>query len=1133
MMIVNRLIDRCRRTAAHRFVTRAVAGLLLVAAFPAAADRTVEADWKLTADETVDGTLTVPAGVTVDLAGYTLTVKGLAGDGVITSSPKPSLDPSVEPPAFVARESTFWLDASDTSTLTSADGLVSKWASKSQSTSRTAVEVSGSQKPSYNTDTYGIPTVDFGVTGSKKDLGFDRVTGIKTVFWVVRIESSPNAFLLGDTSYYNFHRGEQYAQYMTDHGVIKESVWDGRIQVPYLQKTPDPDRFHVISARMTSGSGNANRLTKDRSSAQRNGGRQLSELITFSRALSDEERLAVTAYLENKWGIHTGTLRVSVDENVTVNNSTVTLDGNLTFVKTGKGAFTASKSNQTYTESTVVEEGRLTFGTKTHPLGPGNGRLFVTVNTNAYVDVADQSSTTTANYIWNLAGTVRVQGASGDYAYGAGHEVFSRYVNLFGDARLEGNSFTLGVMADNPPARLNFLLNGHTLTYAAEYSFAKNINLTDGTVVWLSGRTEATATADFSSITAVYHDPGHAHLGDNGFSVSELDYNASYAVTHRSANQVFVGKRYIAGPVRPWLTLQSGCILDLSRLSEPFTLSGQNAVASSQANRKIIDGTVTLLSESASYTIDIGAREVSVGDCLVRWTAKPKESVLFTLVCEGPTPEEREIALALRDEGIFVKSTKIPYARWDLSATVPGWKFYYPDGTAAVDWTDGLTKDVEVRYFSYDELLAVKEQAVSPAAYVLDGRVTLPADVDVADLTGFIDQFAQGGVLDLNGRKAVLPLLRGFGTVTDSTTDAAHPGELHVNVPEGQSIENVVVTITGNVRLVKTGSGEMIANKPNQSYTGGTCIEAGVLTAATTSHPFGNGNGTQTITVLNGATLDLGNKFTTSTCRYRCETAGLVKLAGDSGAWAWDNARMPFSAFTLLGDAVIQGQNFAFGGASGSTLPLVMNGHSLTFNTTGTPYFVRIKSSGSGTVYLASQPVFSNQDDLSTVDLVCADGVIPHLGDAGFSVNGYDCNGTSWQTHRSANGVVVYGRYIASEIRPWMTLKSGATLDLSKVTGTWSADGLTPVSGGAHRTFTQPGRVAFEANAEIAVSLGDRRDLRTIINSSSPYLVTWSQEPNAVFTLDEASAQKHRCLIEKDATGLRVRWMPGFSVIVR
>jgi hypothetical protein len=101
------------------------------------------------------------------------------------------------------------------------------------------------------------------------------------------------------------------------------------------------------------------------------------------------------------------------------------------------------------------------------------------------------------------------------------------------------------------------------------------------------------------------------------------------------------------------------------------------------------------------------------------------------------------------------------------------------------------------------------------------------------------------------------------------------------------------------------------------------------------------------------------------------------------------------------------------------------------------------------------------------------------------------------------------------------------------VTGTWSADGLTPVSGGAHRTFTQPGRVAFEANAEIAVSLGDRRDLRTIINSSSPYLVTWSQEPNAVFTLDEASAQKHRCLIEKDATGLRVRWIPGFSVIVR
>lgn len=44
-----------------------------------AADRAISADYTLTEDETVDGTLAVARGVTVDLAGHNLTVKGLTG----------------------------------------------------------------------------------------------------------------------------------------------------------------------------------------------------------------------------------------------------------------------------------------------------------------------------------------------------------------------------------------------------------------------------------------------------------------------------------------------------------------------------------------------------------------------------------------------------------------------------------------------------------------------------------------------------------------------------------------------------------------------------------------------------------------------------------------------------------------------------------------------------------------------------------------------------------------------------------------------------------------------------------------------------------------------------------------------
>jgi hypothetical protein len=48
-----------------------------VACVATAADRTVSANWTLTQDETIDGSLIVPSGVTVDLNGHRLTAKGL------------------------------------------------------------------------------------------------------------------------------------------------------------------------------------------------------------------------------------------------------------------------------------------------------------------------------------------------------------------------------------------------------------------------------------------------------------------------------------------------------------------------------------------------------------------------------------------------------------------------------------------------------------------------------------------------------------------------------------------------------------------------------------------------------------------------------------------------------------------------------------------------------------------------------------------------------------------------------------------------------------------------------------------------------------------------------------------------
>ena len=64
-----------------------MAAVCMTAALPSyAADRTISSDYALTADETVDGVLTIEAGAKVDLAGHKLTVAGLAGAGTVTSS---------------------------------------------------------------------------------------------------------------------------------------------------------------------------------------------------------------------------------------------------------------------------------------------------------------------------------------------------------------------------------------------------------------------------------------------------------------------------------------------------------------------------------------------------------------------------------------------------------------------------------------------------------------------------------------------------------------------------------------------------------------------------------------------------------------------------------------------------------------------------------------------------------------------------------------------------------------------------------------------------------------------------------------------------------------------------------------
>jgi hypothetical protein len=93
-------------------------------------------------------------------------------------------------------------------------------------------------------------------------------------------------------------------------------------------------------------------------------------------------------------------------------------------------------------------------------------------------------------------------------------------------------------------------------------------------------------------------------------------------------------------------------------------------------------------------------------------------------------------------------------------------------------------------------------------------------------------------------------------TVTDSVGD----GELHVNVPEGETATNVDVNMTGHLKLVKEGAGAFVLQRNALIYDSGTIVAAGTLSTtegAETGEAVNRAFGAlgSSITVCTGATL--------------------------------------------------------------------------------------------------------------------------------------------------------------------------------------------------------------------------------------------------------------------------------------
>jgi len=225
-----------------------------------------------------------------------------------------------------------WLDASAASTFTTnAQGGVTAWADRgARGNDATAYLIGEAQQYGAVGVTNGVPAFLMGEVGSGIDLAFSQTTSALTMFWVMDIVLNSKADFLGDDSALNFQRGGtgqycnhnaaqsgfRYGTILEDGGTPHDKISNPSYGNHQLKPYPSGST-HIYSLQagqaMSASSLSARKKSSTSDTANCNGGRALSELVVFNRALTAKEMGDIETYLELKWYNSKVTLTETVD----------------------------------------------------------------------------------------------------------------------------------------------------------------------------------------------------------------------------------------------------------------------------------------------------------------------------------------------------------------------------------------------------------------------------------------------------------------------------------------------------------------------------------------------------------------------------------------------------------------------------------------------------------------------------------------------------------------------------------------------------------------------------------------------------------------------------------------------------
>ena len=148
-------------------------------------------------------------------------------------------------------------------------------------------------------------------------------------------------------------------------------------------------------------------------------------------------------------------------------------------------------------------------------------------------------------------------------------------------------------------------------------------------------------------------------------------------------------------------------------------------------------------------------------------------------------------------------------------------------------------------------------------------------------------------------------------------------GELTVDVASGTAQTNGVISLDGDLRLVKEGAGSFMAACPNQTYCGGTVLSHGTLVAG---EPNGTDSDDSAVTVCAGGTFDvngLGGWWNYPVVL----DGGTLRCAMP----ATDAPQDTFRYIALTSDSTLEVEgDFVMGDGTGTDGRLDLDGHVLT-----------------------------------------------------------------------------------------------------------------------------------------------------------------------------------------------------------